>query len=336
MRLKRFNLTGGFELATLRDVAKKAGVSVSTASYSINNSPLITDKTKKKVMQAVKELGYRPHGMAKNLKEQKTNIIGIFLSGFSGPFFNEMLEGIQEVVIQNGYELVVCASVDQHRLLVERYVDGAIILNFHMEDELLETCANEKFPIVTLDRRMEIPHMKSVLLPNIKGSSLIVEYLLEKGHERIGYLAGAEESFDGEERLQGFKQTLVRLGQTFLSTDLIRGGFTESSGYEQMEEYLKREHADLPTAFVCANDEMALGAIKAIQDFGLSVPEDIAIAGFDDIHLSQYINPPLTTIYVPKKEWGITAAQTLFNMIDKSFDFDPVPIEVTLKARKSS
>ncbi|MBO1004008.1 LacI family DNA-binding transcriptional regulator [Pseudogracilibacillus auburnensis] len=323
-------------MATLRDVAKRAGVSVSTASYSINNSPLITDKTKKKVLQAVKELGYRPHGMAKNLKEQKTNIIGIFLSGFSGPFFNEMLEGIQEVVIQNGYELVVCASVDQHRLLIERYVDGAIILNFHMEDELLESCANEKFPIITLDREMDDPHIQNVLLPNEDGSALIVDYLIDKGHKRIGYISGSEESFDGEMRLKGFKNSLQRHGKSLLDMDLLRADFTESSGYEKMNRYLNEERSDLPSAFVCANDEMALGAIRAIQEHGIRIPEDIAIAGFDDIHLSEYINPPLTTIHVPKKQWGITAAQTLFNMIDDSFGFEPVPIELVLKIRDSA
>jgi LacI family transcriptional regulator len=322
-------------LVTLKDVAKQAGVSVSTASYSINGSALITDETKKKVLEAAKEMNYRPNGLAKNLKERKTNIIGLFLSGFTGPFFNDMMEGIQDVVMKNGYELVVCASVDKHRLLVERYVDGAIILNYHMEDELLDTLGSEKLPCVVLDRELKNPYIKEILLPNEQGAKLAVDYLFDKDHRRIGFVAGSKESYDGEARLQGFINQMGENGIAFSDHDLLRADFTEISGYEEMVSYLNKIGDDLPSAFVCANDEMAMGAIRAIKEKGLKVPGDIAVVGFDDINVSKYFTPSLTTIRVPRKEWGIIAAQTLFKMLEQQFDFEPEPITVELMSRNS-
>ncbi|MBS4218633.1 LacI family DNA-binding transcriptional regulator [Bacillus sp. FJAT-49711] len=322
-------------MVTLKDVAKRAGVSVSTASYSINNSPLITNNTKEKVLHAAKEIGYRPNGLAKNLKEQKTNIIGLFLSGFTGPFFSDMVEGIQDVVMKKEYELVVCATVDTHRLLVERYVDGAIILNYHMEDELLESLANEKLPCVVLDRELKNPYIKNVLLPNEEGSAIAVQHLKEKGHKRIGFIAGSEASYDGETRLKGFKKEIVNQGLEFHENDLIRADFTEMSGYIEMKKYLMKSLGQYPSAVVCANDEMAIGAIKAIQESDIKVPEEISVVGFDDIYMSHFFTPSLSTIRVPRKKWGIAAANTLFKMLEQDFDFEPEPLTVELMSRHS-
>ena len=322
-------------MVNLKDVAKHAGVSLATASYSLNDSPLISEDTKQKVLKAVKEVGYRPNGLAKNLKKQKTNIIGVFISGFTGPFFTEMMEGIQDVVLKNGYELVVCTSVDKHRLLVEGYVDGAIILNYHIEDELLLSIANEKLPCVVLDREVHNPYIKNVLLPNEKGSSIAVNYLIEKGHKRIGFITGSEQSYDGETRLNGFRRELDKNNISLLETDILRADFTELSGYLVMKQFLNRVGNDYPSAIFCTNDEMAMGAIRAIQERDLKVPEHIAVVGFDDINVSQFLNPSLTTIRVPRKQWGIIAAETMFKMIDNQFEYEPDPISVELICRTS-
>jgi LacI family transcriptional regulator len=323
-------------LVTLKDVAKRAGVSLSTASYSINGSALITDVTKQKVLAAAKEIGYRPNGLAKNLKEQKTNIIGLFLSGFTGPFFTDMMEGIQDVVIQNGYELMVYASDDKHRLLVERYVDGAIILNYHMKDSFLKSVADEKLPCIVLDRELESTFIKPVLLPNEQGSAMAVNHLLKKGHKRIGYMTGSVESYDGESRLKGFKKEIQKHDIRLSDQDLLRADFTEQSGFAAMRQYIDEHGQDIPAAIVCANDEMAMGAIRAVQGTGLKVPEDIAIIGFDDIYVSQYFSPPLTTIKVPRKEWGKTAAHALFKMMDPDYECDiDESVSVELMSRTS-
>ncbi|MCM3720212.1 LacI family DNA-binding transcriptional regulator [Fictibacillus phosphorivorans] len=323
-------------MVTLKDVAKRAGVSVSTASYSINGSSLITKETKQKVLLAAKEIGYRTNGPAKNLKEKKTNIIGLFLSGFTGPFFTDMMEGIQDVVIQNGYELMVYASDDNHRLLVERYVDGAIILNHHMEDSFLKAIADEKLPCVVLDREIKTPFINHVLLPNEQGSAMAVRYLLEKGHNRIGYMAGSRESYDGEMRLKGFKTEMKKYNRSFSRKDLLRADFTESSGYLAMSQYIEKRTQDVPTAFICANDEMAMGAIRAIKEKNLKIPDDIAIVGFDDIYVSKHFSPSITTIKVPRKEWGTIAAQSLFKMMDSTYDAETMEaVSVELMSRTS-
>src|SRR5690606_30859008 len=143
----------------------------------------------------------------------------------------------------------------------ERYVDGAIILNYRMEDELLASLANDKLPCVVLDRELKNPYIKNVLLPNEEGSSIAVQYLLGKGHRRIGFIAGSQASYDGETRLKGFRKEIANQGLTFLEKDLIRADFTEMSGYTEMRSYLAKANGDYPTAIICANDEMAIGAV---------------------------------------------------------------------------
>ncbi|WP_413379436.1 LacI family DNA-binding transcriptional regulator [Alkalihalobacillus sp. 1P02AB] len=315
-------------MPTLKDVAKRANVSIATASYAINGSKLITPETKNKVLVAAKEIGYHPNGSAKNLKKNRSEIIGLFLSGFTGPFFNELLEGIQDVVIERGYEMVVCATVDRHRLLIEKHVDGAIILNYHITDQLIEDLASSRMPIVLLDRKVEGPFTKNVLLPNEAGIEQSVEHLVKKGHKRIGFIAGAIDSYDGETRLKGFLQAMEKHQIRFLPEDLIRADFTELSGLLSMKQYLEDQQT-YPTAFISANDEMAMGAIKAVQEKGMSVPNDIAFIGFDDIALAQYFQPPLTTVRVLKKQWGMEAAETLFELLEgkKHVQVEPVPIE---------
>ncbi|MEQ6377855.1 LacI family DNA-binding transcriptional regulator [Bacillaceae bacterium S4-13-56] len=322
-------------MPTLKDVAKKAGVSVSTASYALNGSQLISQPTKDRVLAIANQIGYHPNGNAKNLKKSKSDLIGLFLSGFTGPFFNEIIEGIQHTAVKNGYELVVSASNDKHRLLKERYVDAAIILNYHISNDLLEVLANEKFPIVVLDREIDNPHIRQVLLPNKLGIDYAVDHLITLGHERIGFIAGSEESFDGERRLEGFKESLSKHGIDYKETDVIRADFTEISGLLSMNNYLEK-HDDFPTAFICANDEMAMGAIKAAQTKGYRVPDDIAFIGFDDIDLARFFEPPLSTVRVQKKEWGITATETLFKMIQKDEEVESKQIPIEFVSRSST
>ncbi|WP_163536084.1 LacI family DNA-binding transcriptional regulator [Gracilibacillus sp. YIM 98692] len=322
-------------MTTLKDVAKKANVSISTASYAINGSKLISQATRDRVLLVANELGYHPNGNAKNLKRNKSDIIGLFLSGFRGPFFNELLEGIQNEVERNGYEMVVCASADMHRLLKERYVGGAIILNYHIPNDLLEVLASEKYPVVVLDREIKNPYIKEILLPNKYGIDCAVNYLVEKGHQQIGFIAGSETSFDGEKRLEGFKESLAKRGMSYNKRDIIRADFTEVSGLLSMKKYLET-NTDYPTAFISANDEMVMGAIQATQEKGLNIPTDIAFVGFDDIELAKYFQPPLSTVRVQKKEWGETAAKTLFKMIHKEKDFEIDQIPIQFISRSSS
>ena len=322
-------------MPTLKDVAREANVSISTVSYSVNDNPLIPEETRNRVKMIANEMGYRPNGSAKNLKKQKTNIVGLFLSGFSGPFFTDMMEGIHDVVLQKGFELVVSSSVEQHRLLVERYVDGAIILNYHMEDDLLIKVANDKFPLVVMDRMIDHPFIAPVLLPNEEGASLGTTYLLQKGLTSLAFIAGSKHSFDGERRLEGFKQGLAEYNVTFCEKNqLIRADFTEESGYMAMKEYLSTRSV-VPEGLVAANDEMAMGSIRALTEAGYNVPKDVSVVGFDDIYLAKYIHPALTTVHVPRKQWGVQAAQKLFHLMDNQREEESNGINLKLISRDS-
>lgn len=323
-------------MPTLKDVAKLAKVSVSTASYAMNGSSLILPETKQRVLDAAKELGYRINGSAKNLKKSKTEIVAVFISGFTGPVFNEMLEGVHDYVAKHGYELVVCASNDKHRLIVENHFDGAIVLNYHMEDDLLEMVASEKMPIVVLDRESNHPHVYPLLLPNESGLKHLMEAVVTAGHKRIGFMAGQKASFDGEKRFEAYQLFMQENDLPVYYDDLIRADFTEASGYDCMLAYLERpEGKTVATAFVCANDEMAIGAMRAIKEKGLSIPEDIAVIGFDDIPIAMYTDPPLTTVKVNKKQWGKEAAKRLLDVIEKKTPEDAEPTIVEFIKRSS-
>lgn len=304
-------------LTTLKDVAKLANVGVSTASYALNGNKLIKESTRKKVLLAANELGYHPNGNAKNLKRSKNEMIGLFISGFTGPFFNQLLEGIQDVVVSHGYELVVCASNERHRMLTERLVDGAIILNYHIDSDLLKTVASEKMPLIVLDREIEHPHIYNALLPNEKGIQQALKHLEGKGHKEIGFIAGSIDSYDGEARLNAFKTYIKNHNLIANQNTILRADFTEDSGYKTMQAFLNNNH-QYPTAFVAANDEMAMGVIRAIKERGLSVPADIAVVGFDDIIIAQYFQPSITTVRVHKKQWGERVAKAMLDILTSS------------------
>ncbi len=189
--------------------------------------------------------------LQKNLKKSKTEIVAVFISGFTGPVFNEMLEGVHEYIAKHGYELVVCASNDKHRLIVENHFDGAIILNYHMENDLLEMIASEKMPIIVLDRESQHPHIHSLLLPNDKGVQQIMEAITKSGHERIGFMAGQGSSFDGEKRLEAFQSFMQERDLPIYLSDFIRADFTEESGYHCMAAYLEKNKWKIASNSLC-------------------------------------------------------------------------------------
>lgn len=303
-------------MVTLKDVAKRANVSITTASYALNDNGLIKEETKQRVLQAAKELGYVRNGLARSLKTQKTNIIALFLSGYTGPIFNEIMQSIQDQIYQYGYDLIVCASNEEHRLLENKHYDGAIILNYHITDENLLRVQNEKTPVVVLDRYLDGENIACVLIDNEQGIKKVMDYLIKLGHQKIGFVKGQTDSFDGEQRFLSYFKMLNTNKLKYNQKWIIEADFTEKSAYEAMKAILvETERDNLPTAYICANDEMAIGIMQALTEAGIKVPEEVTVTGFDNIQLSQYIPIKLTTIDVNRKEFGKIAAQTIHKMI---------------------
>jgi LacI family transcriptional regulator len=328
-----------WQMATIKDIAKKAGVAISTVSYALNNDHRVNVNTKKRIMEVAKELNYRPNGVARDLKMKKVKTIGIFMNDFGGPFYSELIRGVQEIVYSNGYDLIACSTYGEgeestvHRFLKEKRIDGAILLAPTIPNELVLDVASDDFPIVVLDRELKSDHIYSVLIDNKQGAFKAVNHLINLGYRKIGYLSGPNNSYDNLKRLEGLKSALEMNNLPFVPSWNVQGRFTEEGGYQAMKILLTSPN--IPQAVFSANDEMAVGAIKALNEAGLKVPDDLAIIGFDDIRLASYIQPPLTTMSHHKYEWGTLATQILFYALQEKSARDTIFLPVELIKRES-
>lgn len=313
-------------MVTIKDVAKKAGVSISTASYALNDDPRISQKTKEKILEVARKLNYYPNAAARNLKRKKTNIVGVFVDGFKGPVYSKILDGIHLELTKNNYNIIVSSGESGATLLLERQVDGAIIIDHNLKDELIVHVAKNGIPCILLDRRLEGKNLYESMLPNEDIVYELITDMIKKGYKKIGYVSGSPNSFDNLHRFRGVVKALTEYN---LSTEYYyKGDFTKESGYKVGKQLIENK-LELPEFLFCANDEMAIGIMDAFKEHNIKIPEDIAIAGFDNIELSEYYNPKLTTIDVEHFNWGQELSKALINIIEKKKN--KVDIEVKCK-----
>lgn len=319
-------------MTTIRDVATHAGVSITTASYVLNNTGNISKATRERVLQAAKELNYHPNAFARNLKYRKTQIIGVFISRFGGSFYEDILEGIHSVVLDTNYELLVCPeSHSTRRILFHRQVDGAIVFDSKLSTDSVMKLASSRFPIVILDRPLQSEYIVPLLLDNPPGVRGAFTHLYDQGYRDMCYVAGASDSFDNAERMKTF---LGMAEEHNLQVPVYQGNFTERSGYEAGQAIL--QSAKLPDAVFCANDQMAVGFIQAAKERHLQIPDDIAVVGFDDIPLARYMQPSLSTVGSSRFEWGTMAVRQLIDFLEHKTPFDGQHIPTHFIQRQSS
>lgn len=319
-------------MTTIRDIARHANVSITTASYVLNNTGNISEATRQRVLNAANELNYHPNAHARHLKKVRTRNIGVFISRFGGAFYEDILEGIHSVVLDTDYELLVCPeSRSPRRMLLHRQVDGAIVFDSKVSSESLLKLASQRFPIVVLDRQLEKDFLLPILLDNAQGVREAFYHFYEQGLRRMVYVAGSPDSFDNAERAQTFLHEAEQHG---LHVMVAQGHFTEISGYEAAQSIL--DSHPLPEAVFCANDQMAIGLLRAMRERGLRAPEDIAIAGFDDIPLSRYMQPTLSTVGASRFDWGATATRQLLDFLETGAHFTACRIPTHFIARQSS
>ncbi len=319
-------------MTTIRDVAKHAGVSVTTASYALNGIGSIGEATRKRVLEAAEELNYHPNAFARHLKHRKTQTIGVFISRFGGSFYEEILEGIHSVILETDYELLVCPeSRSARRILLHRQVDGAIVFDSKISNEAVLKLASRRFPIVVLDRFLQGEFILPLLLDNPQGVREAFGHLYHQGLRKMAFVAGAMDSFDNAERMATF---LAEAEQHALYVPVYQGNFTEISGYEIAQTIL--QSGEFPEAVFCANDQMALGFLRAMKEHGLHAPADIAVVGFDDIPQTRYMQPSVSTISASRFEWGMTAVRQLIDFLENESPFQPRRIPTRLQARQSS
>jgi len=299
-------------MATIKSVAKKAGVSISTASYALNGVPKVKAETKARVLAAAEELGYYPNANARNLKTNKTGNVGVFIYGFGGPVFSDILEGINDELHLKGYNIIVSSGASSNVILRERQVDAAVIFDDKIDDKVVLAYA-QKSPVVVLDRRLKGDNIYQSLLDNEKLVYRLIKKVIQKGYRKLCYLSGPEDSFNQKERYIGFERALAE--SSIEKHCYIHGDFTIAGGY-RIGKILAKS-MDKPDFVFCANDELAIGLIQALNETHIKIPAQIAVAGFDGIYLNDFISPKLTTININHHEWGKQIVDFLINVLEK-------------------
>ncbi|MBU1093823.1 MAG: LacI family transcriptional regulator [Firmicutes bacterium] len=298
-------------MTTIKDVAKKAGVSISTASYAINNLPNVHPDTRKRILEAAKELDYHPNGIARNLKTQRTGNIGVFIYGFSGPIFSDVLEGIRQKLQENNFNIVVSSGKSSANLLLERQVDAAIVFDGELTDDILLNYAKYGFPLFVLDRKLQAENIYSSVIDNEGLVKQFIMQMIEKGYDDFAFVSGPSDSFNNNHRYEGFKIALKNKGITH--HEFIESDFTIQGGYNAGKKVLSM--AKKPRFVYCANDESAIGFMRAIKEGGLRIPSDIAVAGFDNFYMGEFISPKLTTIGIDHILWGKQVAGVIIDIV---------------------
>lgn len=302
---------------TIKEVAKEAGVSIATVSRVFNDSGPVNDGTREKILDVARRLRYTPHGGARSLIMSKTHTLGVLLPDLYGEFFSEVIRGIDHAARQSGYHVLLSSShndadeIDAAMKAMRGRVDGLIVMYPDVNARILEVNLSDSMPVVLLNCDVDEDSFLSINIDNYGGAYAMTEHLLNSGHRHIAMIKGAENNFDAAERLRGFRAAIEQNGAASLE---VAGHFTEASGFSAAEAVLTSEPR--PTAIFAANDSMAIGALSAVRQNGLRVPDDIAIAGFDDIPMAAYITPPLSSVHVPINDLGSRAISRLIDAVN--------------------
>ena len=328
-------------MSTIKDVAKKANTSITTVSRVLNQSAhAVNPKTREKVLKAVEELHFRPNVLARGLVKKETQTVGVIVPDISNSYYAEITRGIEDVANKNGYTVIICntnrlssKAVNYIEVLRERLVDGIIFTGGTDGKKLLETELKKYNLKVILigNHGIDFP---SVQIDNVAGSYKAISYLIKMGHRDIGFVRGPAKSITSRERLNGYKKALKDNGIKTRELLIKNGNFTSKSGFEATKLLINQKTK--PTAIFCANDQMAIGSIKALREEGYRIPEEMAVVGFDDIELAFYIRPSLTTVSIPKHKLGQAAMSGLLNILKGKGVEKKVTLQTDLIIREST
>lgn len=307
-------------MATIREVAERSGVSYATVSHVINNTRVVSQGTRERVLAAMAALNYRPNALARSLRQGKTNTIGLVLPDSANPFFAEISRSIEDEAFKKGYSVFLCnTELDTQRelfyvdVLSKKQVDGIIFVAAGDQADSLDFLLRRNMPVVMIDRDVPNVEVDAVLTDHQLGGFLATRHLLDLGHNRIACIAGPSSITPSAERITGYRNALEEAGIPYDENLIIRGDYHAQSGMEITHSVLKMNPR--PTAIFALNDLMALGALRAAAEVDCSVPDDLAVVGYDDLEIARFTNPPLTTISQPKKAIGAQAINLLVDRI---------------------
>jgi len=304
---------------TIKEVAREAGVSVATVSRVFNEKGPVREETRRRIREVAERLRYMPHGAARSLITNKTSTVRVLLPDIYGEFFSEVIRGIDSAARGSGYHLLVSGSHEDRGEIealiraMRGRVDGLIVMSPHVDAQTLQRNLPEALPVVLLNCLVDGSSFDSINIDNSGGAAAMVRHLARLGHRTIAHVTGAPGNYDARERLCGYREALRSLSLDCGAELEIEGDFTEESGYRAGGQLAGLR--DRPTAVFAANDSMAIGCLSALREAGLRVPEDIAVAGFDDIPIARFVTPPLTSVHVSIAQLGARAMDRLLHAL---------------------
>ncbi len=305
-------------MVTIKDVARKAKVSIATVSRALNNTGTVRPEIRERVLDAARKLRYTPHGGARSLIVGRTHTIGLLLPDLHGEYFSELIRGVDRAARGRGLHLLVSSShgssseaTSAVRALNGR-IDGLLAMVPGEDAGILQEAMPQALPTVLLNSRNMNTEYPTLLVDDFGGARAMVRHLLERGYRRIVHLRGAEGNFQAEERVRGYRAALR--GSDAAAPVVMEGDFTEESGYRAGKHLAAQ--SERPEAVFAANDMMAVGCLVALREAGLRVPQDVALAGFDDIPLARFLTPPLTTARADIAALGLRALERLAGLIE--------------------
>jgi LacI family transcriptional regulator, galactose operon repressor len=308
-----------YSAVTIRDVAAKAGVSVATVSRVFNQKGPIREDTIRKVMDVASAMQYVPHAGARSLSTRSTRTLGVLLPDLHGEFFSEMIRGVDVAARQRGFHILVSGSHSDAEEMsamlraLRGRVDGLIVMSPDLGLGPISRALAPDTPVALLN--CAATGRRTIRIDNYNGAHAMADHLLSLGHQRIAFITGPERNADAVERRRGYREALEAGGGKAIE---IAGDFTEDSGHRAVPKILALRAR--PTAIFAANDAMAIGAFRALREARMRVPEDLALAGFDDVPIARYLTPPLTTVHVEIAEMGRRAVDYLVNTIENAGD----------------
>jgi LacI family transcriptional regulator, galactose operon repressor len=328
----------------IREIARRAKVSTATVSRAINRVPTVDPQLAKRVWKVVDELGYYPNTQARALVSGKSRIFGLVVSEITNPFFPEIVQTFEELAVQNNYEILLTSTVHDStrvkssvRRMIERRVDGVAILTFGMEESLLDDLRLRKVPLVFVDVGPDAARVSNIRIDYQNGIRQAVQHLAALRHTGIAFVAGPVHLKSAGARKDAFRQSMSEIGLTVPSEMIVVGDHTLEGGMRALAELMRLPKP--PTAVLCSNDMTAIGVMREAYDLGINVPHDISVVGFDDIRLSEFITPPLTTVRMSQTELARVAFQALINDVSEKAASDgrkEYPLTTNLILRRST
>lgn len=305
-------------IVNIHDVAKYARVSIATVSRAVNRVSTVDPELAKRVWNAVDKVGYVPNTQARALVSGRSRILGLIVSEITNPFFPELVQEFENLAVAQGYEVMIgstnydaARTESLIRRMLQRSVDGVAVMTFGIEEELVWKLVKHEFPLVFVDAEPQLPNIRVLNVNYGEGIRAAVQHLAALGHRQMGFITGPLRMRTAVTRRDAFRGAMAELGLTVPARLIVEGDHTMEGGKAAMEQLIAQVRRGGLTAVICSNDLTAIGVLHALEETTHKVPKDISVVGFDDIHLAQFMLPPLTTVQMSCKELATAAVQAL-------------------------